>query len=215
MNEAPAFERSVFINCPFDENFAPMLQALAFCVVDVGFVPRLAPENSDNAANRLDRIVELVAKSKFGIHDLSRCKASTEGEYARMNMPFELGIDHSCARFSTGLLNNKRILILEQSRYDYQKCLSDIAGWDIESHDGDYLKLIRKVRNWLVRQEGSHPIGAAQIGADYATFQEWYWERELSRGATENDILEYPTIDMILAMQDWYSAGKPDEWINA
>lgn len=130
-----------------------------------------------------------------------------------MNMPFELGIDHSCARFGVGPLSTKRILILENSKYDYQKCLSDIAGWDIESHDGDYLKLIRKVRNWLVRQEGSYPIGAAQIETDYATFQEWYWERELSRGATENDILEYPTINMILAMQEWHSAGKPAEWL--
>lgn len=212
MNEASAFERSVFVNCPFDENYAPMLQALAFCIVDVGFVPRLAPENSDNAANRLDRIFELVANSKFGIHDLSRCKASAAGEYARMNMPFELGIDHSSARLGTGLLTTKRILILEHSKYDYQKCLSDIAGWDIESHDGDHLKLIRKVRNWLVSQDGAEQIGAAKIETDYATFQEWHWERELFRGSSELDILEYPTIHVIKAMQEWFSAGKPGQW---
>lgn len=68
---APSFERSVFVNCPFDEAFAPLLQAIAFCITDLGFFPRLAPENSDNAANRLDRIIELIRGSKYGIHDLS------------------------------------------------------------------------------------------------------------------------------------------------
>ena len=86
---APPFERSVFINCPFDEAFAPLLQAIAFCVTDLGYCPRLAPENADNAANRLDRIIDLIRGSKYGIHDLSRCKSAVPGEYARMNMPFD------------------------------------------------------------------------------------------------------------------------------
>ncbi|NLD67200.1 MAG: hypothetical protein GX644_00130 [Limnobacter sp.] len=64
---APPFERSVFVNCPFDEEFAPLLQAIAFCVVDLGFYPRLAPENANNAANRLDRIIELIRGSKYVI----------------------------------------------------------------------------------------------------------------------------------------------------
>ena len=81
----PSFERSVFVNCPFDEEYAPILQALAFCIVYLGFHPRLAPENADNAATRLDRIAELIRDSKYGIHDLSRCKSRTVDEYARMS----------------------------------------------------------------------------------------------------------------------------------
>ena len=88
MSEEPPFERSVFINCPFDEDYAPILQAIAFCVVDMGFYPRLAPENSDHSASRLTRIIELVRGSRFGIHDLSRCKATTADEYYRLNMPW-------------------------------------------------------------------------------------------------------------------------------
>src|SRR5690606_33715675 len=129
------FERSVFINCPFDEDHAPILQAIAFCVILLGFDARLAPENTDNAATRLDRIIELIEQSKYGIHDLSRCKSSAVGEYARMNMPFELGIDHGFRRAGQGPLADKVILILESTRYDYQKALSDIAGWDIQVHD--------------------------------------------------------------------------------
>lgn len=117
----PPFERSVFVNCPFDDDFAPILQAIAFCITDLGFYPRLAPENADNAANRLDRILELVGGSKYGIHDLSCCKSTEADEYARLNMPFELGIDHGCRKFGGGQLAGKAILILEATRYDYQK----------------------------------------------------------------------------------------------
>lgn len=95
MTDRIDFERSVFVNCPFDEDFAPLLQAMAFCITDLGFFPRIAPENANNAANRLDRIIELIRSSKYGIHDLSRCKSRGTGEYARLNMPFELGLDHA------------------------------------------------------------------------------------------------------------------------
>ncbi len=209
MNAAPPFERSVFINCPFDEGFAPLLQAIAFCITDLGFYPRLAPENPDNAANRLDRIVELIRSSKFGIHDLSRCKAAAVGEFARLNMPFELGIDHGCARFGDGRLSEKTILILEENRYDYQKGLSDISGWDIQAHSGDYIDVVRIVRNWLVRQAGADPVGPSKIQDDYIAFQEWHWRRELARGASDDDIKAYPTVEFVGAMREWVEAGRP------
>lgn len=205
----PPFDRSVFINCPFDDEFAPLLQAIAFCITDLGYFPRIAPENADNAANRLDRIIDLIRGSKFGVHDLSRCKSVAVGEYARLNMPFELGIDHACARFGGDEMANKAILILERTRYDYQKGLSDISGWDIEAHDGDHIKAVRAVRNWLVRQAGADPIGPAKIQGDYLSFQEWYWERELELGASDDDIRAYPTVHVVSAMRDWVDAGKP------
>lgn len=205
----PSFERSVFINCPFDADFAPTLQAISFCVVDLGFSPRLAPENSDNGLARLGRIIDLVHESKFGIHDLSRCKATDVGQYYRLNMPFELGLDHGAAKFGDDLRSTKSILILEETRYDYQKSLSDISGWDIEAHDGDYKKAVRKVSRWLIQHAGATPIGPAAILAHYQDFQEWYWEREIGRGASEDDIREYPTIDFVNAMTEWVSLGKP------
>lgn len=205
----PPFERSVFVNCPFDDEFAPILQAIAFCITDLGFYPRLAPENADNGANRLDRIVELVRGSKYGIHDLSRCKSNGEGEYARMNMPFELGIDHGCRRFGNGPLAQKAILILEQGRYDYQKTLSDISGWDIHAHGGDHIAAVRHVSMWLIRQAGAKRAGPARILDNYAAFQEWYWERELASGASEEDIRAYPTVRMVEAMREWVDAGRP------
>jgi hypothetical protein len=205
----PPFERSVFINCPFDDEFAPILQAISFCVVYLGFFPRLAPENADNAAGRLDRIVELVRASKYGIHDLSRCKSNDADEYVRMNMPFELGIDHACRRFGPGRLAGKAILVLEHTRYDYQKALSDISGWDIGAHDGDFETAILRTRNWLVARAGAPPVGASRIRGKYLDFQEWHWERERFRGSSEDDIKAYPTNELLQAMHDWMEEGQP------
>lgn len=203
----PPFERSVFINCPFDDDFAPLLQAIAFCVTYLGFFPRLAPENADNATARLDRIVDLVRQSKYGIHDLSRCKATAQGEYVRMNMPFELGIDHGCRLFGGDPLGHKAILVLEHTRYEYQKALSDISGWDIHAHEGEYRKAVRHVRSWLVAKAGAQAIGASRILGAYVAFQEWYWDRELSAGSSEEDIRAYPTGEILAAMRSWMKAG--------
>lgn len=206
---APPFGRSVFVNCPFDDEFAPVLQSVAFCVVYLGFFPRLAPENADNAAARLDRIAELIRGSKYGIHDLSRCKSTMADEYSRMNVPFELGLDHACRRFGNAPLTDKRILILEDTRYDYQRALSDISGWDIQAHGGDHEKAVRHVRSWLIAEAGAPAVGAALIQGKYIAFQEWYWERELAAGSSEDDIREYPTAELIRAMHEWKDAGEP------
>ncbi len=85
------FDRAVFINCPFDEDYAALLEAALFCVVYFGFSPRLANERLEAGENRLDKIVSLIRGSKYSIHDLSRCKAKDTAEFFRMNMPFEHG----------------------------------------------------------------------------------------------------------------------------
>jgi hypothetical protein len=209
MSETPPFERSVFINCPFDKKFAPILQAIAFCVCDLGFIPRLAPENADNGIPRLQRIIELIRGSRFGIHDISRCKSEKSGEYFRLNMAFELGIDHGCSQFGGGPLSQKTRLLLEETKYDYQKSLSDISGWDIEAHGGDHEKAVRIVRRWLIHHAGANSRGPSKILHEYADFQEWYWERELLLGASEDDIREYPTIDFVRAMSQWVMLDRP------
>lgn len=124
-------------------------------------------------------------------------------------MPFELGMDHACRKYGHDQFASKRILILEHARYDYQKALSDIAGWDIHSHDVNNEKAVRVVRSWLVPQAGAEPIGASLIPGKYIAFQEWYWERALAAGSSEDDIKDYPTGELVQAMHDWMIAGQP------
>jgi len=38
------FETSVFVNCPFDDAYKPMFEAIVFAVFDCGYGPRCALE---------------------------------------------------------------------------------------------------------------------------------------------------------------------------
>lgn len=204
------FEKSVFINCPFDQQFSPLLQAMLFCVLYLGFEPRLATERADSGENRIDKIVDLIQGSLFSIHDLSRCQAKEGGEMYRLNMPLELGIDYGCRKFFGNGRDAKRILILETERYRFQKAISDLSGCDIEAHGDDYGKLIRKVRNWLVSEAAIQSAsGAARIKVAYEIFLGWYYDRQLQRGFSDDDIKDYPTFELLQAMRDWLEAGRP------
>ncbi|MEQ8734245.1 MAG: hypothetical protein RIC29_04925 [Rhodospirillaceae bacterium] len=202
------FDKCVFINCPLDEEYEPILQAVLFCIIYSGFSPRLSTERNDSGENRLSKIRSLIENSKYSIHDLSRCKAKSVGEYYRMNMPFELGIDYSYRHYSRAG-RSKKILILAEEKYEYQKALSDIAGFDIKAHEGEYQNAVRKVRNWLSSESGIKLEGAARILAAYADFQQWHYEEQLRLGFEEDDIQDYPTKELLDAMTKWVALGKP------
>ena len=86
------FDRSVFVNCPLDEDYDHILRAILFCLVRFGLKPRIATERSDAGEPRITKILSLIQSSRYSIHDLCRCQARQEGEYYRLNMPFELGL---------------------------------------------------------------------------------------------------------------------------
>ena len=122
------FNQNVFINCPFDNDYLPLLRPLLFCISYLGFTPRIALESLDSGKPRFDKIVSLVNQSKYAIHDLSRLKAQTAGEYYRLNMPFELGLDVGCRLFKAGKWSAKKCLILEAERFRFQAAISDLSG---------------------------------------------------------------------------------------
>ncbi len=197
------FDRSAFVNCPFDEDYDHILLAVLFCLVRFGLKPRIATERSDAGESRVSKIVDLIQSSRYSIHDLCRCQAQQKGEHYRLNMPFELGLDFGCRHYRGGRLSTKVILVLEEHRYRYQAAISDLAGSDIEAHHGDYQLAVRKVRNWLAGMPGFEPIGAARVLADYEDFQAWHYERQRRLGSSEEDIQDYSTAELLRAMFDW------------
>jgi len=203
------FGNSVFINCPFDKEYEPILQAILFCVVSAGLFPRIATEAADAAEVRLLKIQNLILKSRFSIHDLSRIQARSQGEYFRLNMPFELGLDYGCRTFAGEEYASKRMLILETKPYRYQAAISDLAGCDIQSHGDQFQQAVRKVRNWLVSEANLQMPGATGVLNAYTDFQEWYYERQLAAGFSDDDIQDYPTSELLEAMVEWRDLGKP------
>jgi hypothetical protein len=141
------YSNAVFLNCPFDREYAGLFEALVFCVMDCGFVPRCALSSPDAAVPRLQRIQRLIETSRYSIHDLSRVELTPV--LPRFNMPFELGLDLGCRAYGGAQAKRKRCLILDQERFRYQELLSDIAGQDIRAHHDSHDVLITEVRNWL------------------------------------------------------------------
>ena len=145
-----SFEKSVFINCPFDKTYIDnLLKPMLYVIVKNGFIPRLSLEVSDSGQVRLQKITEIIKSCKYSIHDLSIVKSKRANEFSRMNMPFELGIDYGLRNSGIGKLDEKQFLILEAIRYDYMKAISDINGFDIKVHGNETEKIFECIYSWL------------------------------------------------------------------
>jgi len=201
-----SFENNVFINCPFDKDFQPMLKSLVFSLLYLDFEPRLSQTLSSSEI-RIHQIITHISNSKFGIHDLSRNKAKKKGELPRFNMPYELGLDIGAARFGSGELKSKRILILETKRYEYQKFISDISGQDIENHDNDPLTLITKVRNWFINLQPNTLSSASLIWKAYNQFTGDLYI-DLKDGFSDAEIIDMPIAEYIKYARPWITKFK-------
>lgn len=206
------YGRSVFVNCPFDEEFAPLLEAMLFCVVRAGLAPRLASERLEAGESRLEKILELIESCKYSIHDLSRAVATEAGEIFRMNMPFELGLDMGRRRAPDTETNDKKFLIFELKPYELKRGLSDIAGADVEFHRNDFQLVLKKLRDFLRVEAGCELPGATALKDEYALFLGWMTEKKIHEGHTEAEALELPTQERLDEMHKWMLLGRPDEF---
>lgn len=196
------FEQNVFINCPFDNEFKPLLKALVFELIYLGFSPKLSQTLSSSSI-RVNQIKDFIRTCKFGIHDLSRSKAMVDGELPRFNMPYELGLDIGALEYGNRKLKTKRILILETEKFHYHKVLSDISGQDIENHNDDPKTLITKVRNWFSANFPQEIIvGQSVIWIAYNQFIDDL-NTNLSITYTEKEVEEMPIGDFIKFATDW------------
>ena len=115
-----SFESNVFINCPFDIEYTPLLRPLVFTTIYLDLTPHLSQTISSSNI-RINQIKTHIKSCKYGIHDLSRSKAMSKDELPRFNMPYELGLDVGASEYGGTRLKTKKILILETERYHYQK----------------------------------------------------------------------------------------------
>lgn len=174
----------------------------------LGFHPRIALERLDSGEARIGKIIELIQSSKYGIHDLSRLRADRKGEFFRLNMPFELGLDVGCRVYRVGKWAEKRCLILEAERYRFQAAISDLSNSDIGVHGNDPLRALAEVRDWLVvAAKLDRAIGATAIWNAYTDFTASDYADMTDRGYSTEDINWRPIGELIPAMRVWL--GKP------
>jgi len=147
---------------------------LVFTVHDCGFVARCAREVDNSGQVRLSRIYELMAESKYGIHDISRTSLDRAHRLPRFNMPLEFGIFLGAVQFGRGKQREKSCLILDREPFRYQKYCSDLAGQDIRAHHDWLDGAVKSVRNWLSSHLTGRKIqvpGHARIFARYQRFR--------------------------------------------
>jgi hypothetical protein len=205
VNNGGEFHTNVFINCPFDDEYTPLLRPLLFSVVRAGLTVRIASETFDSGIARINRICKLIGKSKYSVHDLSRMRASFEGEIHRMNMPFELGLDIGCRVFSCGLRSQKRCLILETEQYDYQKALSDLSNSDIKRHQNEPEEIVHQVRNWFVEVGIGGLPGGTVIWDEFNEFMADFYQKREAEGLRDKDLQMMPVPEYVGFIEDWVS----------
>lgn len=191
------FDKCVFINCPFDEDYMPLLRILLFTVIQCGFNPRIATERSDSGEVRIKKISSIIGESKYSIHDISRMEPLVAGDLPRFNMPFELGLDYGCRDHGPNHLKGKRFLVLEKERYRYQKVLSDIAGNDIKSHANNPLSLVRAVRSWFAENGVVDLASHTRIWDAYNEFLLKLSEEAKRLGYDDGDYTDLPIPEYI------------------
>ena len=190
---------NIFINCPFDTDYLPLLRAVVFAIQACGFKARCALEGEDSGELRILKILRIINECRLGIHDLSRTELNSVTQLPRFNMPFELGLDF--AHRYTGPQPGKSLLILDREAFRYQMFISDLAGVDIKAHQNNPAKLIQIINDWLRTQPGAmHLPGAAAIVALFAKF-EVQLPRFVSKRGHNPDALSFPVLN--LAIHDW------------
>lgn len=160
----------VFINCPFDADYAATFRALIFTTFACGFRPRSAREIDDGAQTRIDKLFRIIAQCRYGIHDLSRTELDAQHHLPRFNMPLELGLFLGARHYGNKAQRDKRVLILDVEQYRYQRFISDLAGMDIHEHGGDPVRAVRETRDWLANVSRRKRDSADRIAQLYETF---------------------------------------------
>src|SRR5215218_7331787 len=143
------YDNSVFINCPFDSDYRPLLEAVVFAVYDCGFFPRCAMEVEDSSQVRIQKITAIIEQCRLAIHDVSRTEVDDTFTLPRFNMPFEFGMFVGAKAFGGRDQRRKACVVFDVERYRFQKFISDIAGQDIREHGGDAGLMIHQVRDFL------------------------------------------------------------------
>jgi len=173
MPEPIHYQRNVFINCPFDDGYKPLFQAIIFAVQACGFAPRCAQEEDNTADIRIQKIIRIIDACHYGIHDISKADLDKNTQLARFNMPLELGIFIGAHHFAPAkhYNQNKKFMVMDSEPFRYQKFISDINGQDIKAHSLKEEKIIQHVRDFLATSSRAQLAGSEYLLEQYTLFK--------------------------------------------
>jgi hypothetical protein len=198
------YDKSVFVNCPFDEGYKPILDAVLFCIHDCGFIGQIALQDVGSSKVRLTKLIALIRASRYSIHDLSRI------EEPRLNMAFECGLCIGAQAFGNVKQQSKDMLILDAEEHRYKKTMSDVGGQDAKIHHNDPAQAVNGMRTFLANKSGISPfIGAAAINKRYERFKLALPAIADKVGISLDELSSFDYLpDLIALMTDWQKQNK-------
>jgi hypothetical protein len=138
---------SAFLNIPYDTEFVGLYLAYIAGLAAFGVRPTASLE-IPGGERRLDRIFTLIQSCIYSFHDLSRVQLDEHRPLTpRFNMPFELGLTVAWEKLNPG---RHRWFVMESKNRRVLKSLSDLAGTDVQIHDGNVKGVLRELANSLV-----------------------------------------------------------------
>ena len=132
----------VYLNLPYDPDFAELLLVYIAGVVVHGLRPRAALEIT-GGERRLDRIIDLIRRCRYSVHDLTPPSGGL-----RLNMAFELALAVGHQRYRQ---DAHTWYVFETRRGRIERTLSDLNGSDIFIHHGRPAHLFSELNNAFVR----------------------------------------------------------------
>lgn len=170
---------SVFLNIPYDAGFEDLYLGYIVGLTQLGLRINVALAVPNQG--RLETIIELIEKSDFSVHDLSRVQVSHG--VPRFNMPVELGI----ALYRSHVTRGKhKIFIFDAKQYRTQRSTSDVNGIDPQIHNGTVKGLMSGLRN-IFRQTGDVTSVPEMLASYRAVMQKL---PELRRNAGSRSLFE-------------------------
>ena len=199
--QSPHYNDNVFLNCPFDSDYKQLFDAMVFAVHDCGFIARCALEEGDASQVRIDKIYNIIADCRYGIHDISRTELDKNSGLPRFNMPLELGVFLGAKKFGRNEQKKKNCLILDKEQYRYQQFISDIAGQDVPAHNNDPEEMVKAVRDWLLTASDRKTIPSGSI--IWERYQEFIGDLPQIAQAFQLEVEELIFNDYTFVLAEW------------
>lgn len=202
----PPFDRCVFVNCPFDDDYLPLLHAILFAIHDCGFIARIAVEDVGSGETRLDKIVRIIDESRYSIHDISRVEITAASPLPRFNMAFECGLAFGALRFASR--KGRDFLFMAAEPHQDKLTLSDLAGQDSKAHRNDPRTAVGAVRSFLAAKSSPNATrGTEAIWKRYQRFSSQLFRLAQQLGMTEAEIASFDYVrDWLQVMTLWLRA---------
>lgn len=167
--------RSVFINCPFDNDYTDRFYIMVFTILGSGYLPRCALDSGSTSSSRMERIIDGIHNSRLSVHDLARCHGEGISNFARFNMPFELGISVGHRFLQKEMARIPYKIGKRTPDYDVRFAAKDkLQSWFVGDglQDRRFLGGLSWIRRFLSDQESAPPLVGEE---DYGRQEDHDW----------------------------------------